>query len=445
MGTLISLALPGMMGLVFLTWGIIVVRAWAPAAARRGGHWALEAILLICGPITTVAIAMYPEDVTSGGVFHAINRAATLVTVALSLLVIFKAVETPRKHAGAILAAVVAFFCALGISTFAGAVPAFPEAYWTTPLILLAFVVYGGYTSEWLLRTARIMLRVILVLSFAAMIFMPDIAFNLEQPRTFFGINRLQGIVTHPNGFAALAVLGIFLELHARSRLAWRLLFVMAVLLAQSSTGLIALVIGLLVMQNALSKAARVLLYLAGVAALLAAIFGAGDWLVTTLLPEQAATLTGRTAIWAAALQGFRLSPVFGYGPTLLGEEFRNDYLPNFGAAAQAHNQWIQTLGGEGLLGAASLVILGLVLIVAAARTRHATSGLSVALVAVLLIRCVTETPLRPSGPGAGTLTLIVILGLLATGLSDLGPKAEPQLRQAPQTPRKTAARQQLR
>lgn len=432
MGTLISLTMPCLIALAALVWGVIIVRAWAPAAARRGGHWALEAILVICGPITTVTIALYPEDGSSSGPFPAINRAATLVAVALAALITFKAVHAPRKHAGVLLAAVAAFYGALGVSTFAGAVPAFPEAYWTTPLILLAFLMYDGYSSEWLLRMARIVLRIILLLSLAAMFLMPNVAFNLEESRTVFGIHRLQGVMTHPNGFAALVVLGFFLELHARTRLGWRLIFVAAAVLAQSSTGVIALVLGLLVMQNALSKFARVLIYLAGTAALLAATFGAGGWVMATFLPEQSATFTGRTAIWAAALQGFRLSPIFGYGPTLLGDEFRNRYLPNFSAAAQAHNQWMQTLGGEGLIGAASLVILGLVLIVAAARTRDATAGLSVALVVFLIIRCVTETPLRPGGPGAGTMMLIVVFGLIAATPSEQGSKAEPKAAAAP-------------
>jgi O-antigen ligase len=421
-----------MAGLAAIIWGVIIVRAWAPAAKRRGGHWALEAILIICGPIMTATVAMYPPDTASDSIFPTINRAAALVVVALAVLVLGASFKKPRQHAGWLLFAVVTFYAALGLSTFAGVVPAFPEAYLTTPIVILAFLVYGGYTSAWLLRTAQVVLRIILLLSFAAIFLMPDIAFNLEESRTVFGINRLQGIVAHPNGFAALAVLGFLLELHGRSRLVWKVLFLGAVVVAQSSTGVIALIIALLVMTNAFSKFVRVFLYLGGVVVLLAALFGFGEWLVATFVPEQAATLTGRTAIWAAALYGFQLSPIFGYGPTLLSADYRGLYLQNFEAAGQAHNQWVQTLGGEGMVGAASLVILALVLIMAAAHTKHSTSGLSVALVAFLVIRCVTETPLRPSGPGAGVLTLIVIFGLLATSLSELGPKEPPQPKQAP-------------
>lgn len=419
MGTILSLALPGLVCLAGILWAYLIVGAWRPAAERRGGYWALEAILLICGPITTVAIAMYPPGGTPS-VFQEINHGANLTAVALAAWVILKAVSHPRKNAGWVTFAVLTFYAVLGVSTVGGVVPDFPEAYWTTPLVVLAFLVYGRYSSEWLLKMSRLVIRLIVVLSFAAILLLPQIVFNLEEARTVFGIHRLQGLMGHPNGFAALAVVGFMLELHARSRLIWRGMFLVAVILAQSTTGIIALVIGLLVMTNALSKAFRVALYLGAVATLLIALFGGNEWLMSTFVPEQAGTLTGRTAIWAAALVGFQLNPWFGYGPTLLGQEYRNSYLPNFDAAAQAHNQFVQTLGGEGITGLASLVILISVLLFAAFRVRKSTDGLSVALVMYLVVRGVTETPLRPAGPGSTTFILIVVFGLLVATLSEI-------------------------
>lgn len=420
-----------MVALSALVWGLIIVRACAPGAERRGGHWALEAILLICGPVLTLTVALYPESAGEpGGIFPMINRAASLGAVALAVVVLLAAIKKPRQHAGLILLAVGAFYSALWMSALAGVVPAFPEAYWTTPLVILPFLIYGGFSTDWLLRTARVSLRLIVVMSFAVMFLMPDIAFNLEEARTVFGINRFQGIVTHPNGFAALAVLGLLLELHGRTGLVWKLLFLAGVVLAQSSTAYIALLIALLVMAGSLSIFLRVAVYIAGLGMVLGVLFGGVDWL-QKLLPEQAGTLTGRTAIWEAALFGFQQGPFFGYGPTLLGLEFRNVYLPGFDAAAQAHNQWVQSLGGEGVVGTVALALLVLVLVTAAFRTKGITSGLSVGLVAFLLVRCITETPLRPSGPGSGAFTIILIFGLLAASLSEVGP-TPPTTKQAP-------------
>ncbi len=425
MGTVISLIFPGLSALAGLVWAIIIIRAWAPAAERRGGHWALEAILYICGPATTIFVALYPVDGSMTGPLPGLNRAATLAALALAVIAMIDSPRHPRRHTGGVAVGVLIFYLAFWLSAIGGVVPAFPEAYWTTPLIVLAFLFHGGYSKEWLLRTVRIALRIILVLSVGVMFLLPDMAFNLEESRTLFGLHRLQGIVTHPNGFAALAALGFLLELHARSRFYWKVLFIVGFVLAQSTTAYIAVIVGLLVMRSALSKTLRVLLYMGGMAVGFGVIFGAGPWLVSTFVPESAGTFTGRTAIWAAALRGFQMNPAFGYGPTLLDEEFRNHYLPNFEAAAQAHNQMIQTLGGEGLVGLTALAILMLVLLVAAVRSYSATGGLSVALLVFLAVRFVTETPLRPSGVGTGTLVLVVIFGLLAASQTAPGTAAK--------------------
>src|SRR5690606_20322169 len=67
---------------------------------------------------------------------------------------------------------------------------------------------------------------------------------------------------------------------------------------------------------------------------------------LTGWLPSDVSTLTGRTTIWAASLEAFKMYPVFGYGPTLLNEDFRARWLGDFSAAGQAHNQLFQDLGG---------------------------------------------------------------------------------------------------
>lgn len=379
----------------------------------------LEGLIFICGPLSTLAVAMYPLTGGASSLFTVFNRALAYVAIALSVAAILGAVRTPSRKATGLLVSVVLFYAALFMSSIGGIIPAFPEVYWTTPLVVFAFLFNQRYSLEWLLRMARIAVRVIVILSFAMLFVAPETAFNIEEARTVFGFHRMQGIVAHPNGFSAIAGFGFLLELHSRSKIAWRILFTLAIVLAQSTTAYIAIVTGLLVMHTVLGKFLRFSLYIAGVALLSLAAFG-GNGFLSQLLPEKASTLTGRTDIWAAALYGFQQSPIWGYGPTLLGDEYRSMYLPNFDAAAQAHNQWIQTLGGEGLVGLFSLMILTTVMLVYAVRSRVATSGLSMAMVLFLVVRCVTETPLRPSGFNIMTLMLVVTLCTLAA--SDRGP-----------------------
>lgn len=411
MGDSLSYIIPACIGLAFAVWAVILIPAWARSAERRGGVWSLEGLMFICGPMMTLAIALYPATDASSGPFPMINRYAGYAAAALSLVAILSSLQTPRRGASGLITAVLMFYAALWLSALAGVVPAFPEPYWTTPLMVFAFLLHGGYSREWLLRTTRIAVRIILILSFAAMVIKPDIAFNLEEARTVFGVHRLQGILTHPNGFSALMGFGLLLEFRARSRVGWKLLFLAGIVLAQSTTGYIAVVMGILLMQNGLSKFLRGFAYVGAVVALGTAALGGVDWLIS-FLPDKVDTLTGRTVIWSAALQGFQLGPIFGYGPTLLDIDFRGQYLPNFDAAAQAHNQWVQSLGAEGILGVSSLAILTLVMLAYAFRAR-ARDGLSLALVATLIIRGMTETPLRPSGFGLSTLMFVVTLAVL--------------------------------
>ena len=102
--------------------------------------------------------------------------------------------------------------------------------------------------------------------------------------------------------------------------------------------------------------------------------------------------LSGRDRIWVVALDAWQESPVFGYGPTIWGPEFRQSIGMNF--AFSAHNQFLQSLSSAGALGIFGLLIYLVTLLTYALRFAKSTGGLSLSLGVFLLLRSLTETPL---------------------------------------------------
>ena len=129
----------------------------------------------------------------------------------------------------------------------------------------------------------------------------------------------------------------------------------------------------------------------------------------------QLISLTGRDQIWTIAWEEWRANPVFGYGPSIWSEEFRQGIgLPN---ATNAHNQFMDTLARSGTVGAVGLVIYGLVLMVMSFRYARATGGLSLALFLALALLSISEVPLILFGYGTelfGHLLLVVTLASAA-------------------------------
>jgi O-antigen ligase len=122
--------------------------------------------------------------------------------------------------------------------------------------------------------------------------------------------------------------------------------------------------------------------------------------------------LTGRGVIWDVAIEVWQQNPLFGYGPKLWDPEFRKSIGMSF--AFSAHNQFMQTLSGAGIIGMLGLLAyLGIVLRYAVGLA-HATKGLSLALGLFLVIRCMTETPLSTSTLFNGDLlTHLLVFGFL--------------------------------
>lgn len=401
------------LGLAAVVWAVVVAPVWVRRCRETGGHWALSGIVYLSGPVNAVIQLTYPGG-TPAGFSLLLARGNTVLAWTLGVVALLSAIRTPRRRQGLLIAALLAFYAALFVSSAVGFQPAAPpEEYFITPLLLVPFVLHGGYRWRWLVVVLRRALRALVVLSLASIPLLPSIAYDPECCRAIFGIQRIQGVTGHPNTLAILACFAVILELRG-GRLLWLIPELAAMLVAQSTTSWVALALGLLVIAGRLGRTARITATTVGLCAIVFAV--TDPQIVNDFFPPEFFTFTGRTTIWQAALEGFRLSPVFGYGPNLLDDQYRAAYLGVFDAAGQAHNQIVQTLGGQGLVGLAALILVLIATVRSSIRAAAPTAGLSIALAVALAARLLSETPLNPQGSTSTLLLLIALFGVVASG-----------------------------
>ena len=228
---------------------------------------------------------------------------------------------------------------------------------------------------------------------------------------------RLHGLASHPNTLGYIAAAAMLLGLHPalryRREWAWQGVALAALFLSQSKTMWVAAAVALAFraalqvgtlppIKRALSHVA--LLGAAGAGVLAVALLGSN-------IDPGDITLTGRTTLWQVTLGEWTANPLAGYGPQLWYDAYRT--AQGYAWAGQAHNQVVQALGQAGYLGLLGLLLLLAGLFRAAWLSRVATGGASLALVALLVVRGVSETPLR-FGLDVGALVLLAVY-LVAT------------------------------
>ena len=260
------------------------------------------------------------------------------------------------------------------------------------------------------------------------------------------GLPRFAGLASHAVSMGLLAQLGLLcllarpFERRWLQRSAWALGLVVLVI-AQSKTAWLAFLLsaGVLLLwrhggqlRQRLSDPLRptpgvltlVLLMLSVVAISGLVMFGnlgeRLDRFFSSSEGAQLASLTGRDRIWTIAWDEWARHPVFGYGPQLWGEAYRQAIgMPN---ATHAHNQFMDTLSRAGSVGAAALLGYALLLAVLSLRFARATRGLSVALFVSLLLRAMSEVPLLLFGYGPELISHLLLLMTLAAAQAQRAP-----------------------
>jgi len=300
-----------------------------------------------------------------------------------------------------------------------GAKPSFDQKSLYAFVAYFAFFLVAQQQPDRLFKIARWALLLFLLGSAMAIPVRP--AALLEFGFTGFlpGINfRYYGLATHANTMGPLAVACLILlwryPIPARwlNYAAWALTSA-SLLFSQSKTSIaigVAVFIYLWIYRRRSVLAARAdgsraqfaLLMWTSLCIVLAALtlgilLGSNylDWAIgrfENVTGGQWATFTGRTRIWALAWHEFLSHPVFGYGPTIWDPVYR--FYAQLPFAAHAHNQLMQSLSSAGAVGGATVLFYAFMLLVFAVRANARSGGISIALVGLILVRCIFEVPL---------------------------------------------------
>jgi hypothetical protein len=386
-------------------------------------------ILLYCclGPIIGGRDLYAPDVLVSprgaGKWFTRLVVFATLtVCVARSLAAAFSGENRSAGGGGLFVAVGLLFLTNNILSSALGTHPDFKHDQYYALFLFAAVYASRTQDPETVIRFAKVGMLIFLAASCVASVVAPQLTLERNYPSLLPGVSiRLWGLDTHANSMGPLALVYLLLAIHQPFERRWlqRLGIVVGaivLLLAQSKTtwiaGLIAGPLLLVLRSRALGPPAFSLLalgVLAGAALLLLPALGVSlEDILETRQGRDATELDGRDVIWSLALQEWMRNPLFGYGVTMWNDAYRMQIGLNH--AVSAHNQFLQSLSVAGSMGLIGLLVYLGILLRYTIRAWRGSRGLSVALLIVVLLRCLTETPLSIDGfLGTGFVTHLLL------------------------------------
>ncbi len=345
--------------------------------------------------------------------------------------------ENRGARGGALLGAFLLFF--LTNTVLAGALGTYPEFkhdQYYVPFLFAAVYASRTQDPELSIRYAKAALLFFLGASCIVALVAPDIAIERNYRSWLPGVTiRFWGLETHANSMGPLALLYLFLAVHQPFDNRWLQRLGMALgigvlLLAQSKTTWSAAAIAiplLLVLRHGIWRAAAFSLVGLGMLAALALLFAPAleeplGALAQSEAAQDATGLTGRDIIWSVAIQEWMRNPLFGYGISMWDEAYRMQI--GLDHAVSAHNQFLQALSVAGSMGLIGLLAYLGALGYYAMRGARASRGLSVALLVLIGLRCLTETPVSIDSflSGAFVTQLLLFQVALAQGANTRRP-----------------------
>lgn len=394
-----------------------------PGSLRRSSYWGQIAVVAMAlsaiAPLIAGARSFSIFGVAQEAPAEAYQIANALWLFAVVAGVIAIALGKRGSGNGFALGALYGLGVALALGSAVGA----PTASLAVGGLALALVCHAAWLSyverpEETLGRLRLIARGIVAISLVGALVAPGWAFMPGTAR-LLPVDRLTGVMQHPNALAVVACVALALEL-VRPRARWYRLFfglsASALLLTQSTTGLLLLLVIPLVVLLGTKPSWRVpvIFSVATAGAIAALTLNVTTILFDTFGVERLASFSGRTDIWDYAWGVIAENPWFGQGTFFLSEQ---DRLLHLGAglqqASNAHNQLVQTLGEGGLIGGLSLGVLFLATAWTAWSQRSIDGYGRVALWLAVWVSALTEVPLRPLGPSqlAAMIALPLLLG----------------------------------
>ena len=438
-------------GMAFLAACVMVlVQALFLEAENRAGRWLMPIAL----PMITLAIMLSTalskrnlkfaamdlrtiggEGGAGGGnllrMITAILLALSFAKILGSLVKLRSRVITEDTSNRTLFYCFIAFFVGnILLPSAFGFKPVFMHtAYYSVILFTAAFMARRE-PVEPIITGAKFMLLMMMLGSLALAAVKPDLVLETSYHGWVPGLNiRLWGLGSNANSIGPLALTLILLETLQPAKRRWFgwlcwLAALAVMLLAQSKTAWASsFIIGLVLVGYRHGRAegggiklgfAILLIGILAVAGLALLFVDVGhllDKLNASKAGTDITTLTGRAQIWAAAIEAWKTSPIFGYGLTAWGPEHRASIGMYF--AFHAHNQFLQSASVGGVFGLLTMVVYFLALLGASWRAAPRTRGGSLALMTFIALRCVTEAPLEISGVFIGETLMHLLLFIL--------------------------------
>lgn len=345
-------------------------------------------------------------------------RLSNLSIVGVAATVILIALIKRQRQEGAafLIGSWLVILVSMITSATLGEKPAFIHQNFYPSILLASLVLMPRIEPEQVAIQAKRILFILLVGSLVLAAAFPTRFAETSYVGIIPGFHiRLHGLAPHANSLAPLALLYLILAYWVRGKSPWHFMGVatasLVLILTQSKTvwaaGLLMLLVVVVVrLSQQFNEEMRVARMGPATLAIMSVFFGA-VLIVPALFTDAASgifqammadsevsTLTGRTDIWQATIDAWRSNPWFGYGPKLWDLEFRITHGAVL-AAWHAHNQYLQALGEAGIVGLVAMSIYTFALIYYAFKFSKRTRGTSLAMLVLLLVRTITEIPLR--------------------------------------------------
>lgn len=351
-------------------------------------------------------------------------RLTTALIVGASVVITLSALIRRDFGSGpglGLIALFIAYFASFYIvSGIFGSEPSFSHRNFYALFVFFAAYVTRDQGLDYFLSRSRDGLNIFIALGLIIGITLPHIAVQKGYGGIIPGISfRFWGVAAHANNLGPIAV--VFLLLLAWKPYKWislnmisALAALVSLVLSQSKTAWMAALIavmvwigyhlihtvrevreyrGMTLAQFAWLSIPAALIY--GVVVIMGMGIGLGwEDKILFYLGDERSFLTGRNVIWSITLKEWQANPIFGYGPSLWGAEFaaKQGYL---GVASNAHNQFVDALGSSGILGALCFSAYFFLLLKYAWSLAGSTRGYALALAIFVLVRCITEVPLK--------------------------------------------------
>lgn len=289
-----------------------------------------------------------------------------------------------------------------------------------------------------IIRATRNALMTLAVAGMAAIAITPNLVMDFNYTQGFIpGLPRFAGLTPHPVSCGMLTQITMFFvacypyEKKQINIIAW-LILTTSLFLTQSKTAWLSVLLcfSIFALANYRKQFSRALLnpsrpglavgiltftllgFAAPIMILMFSDIGAqARAFLASSEGAQLVSLTGRDIIWDAVFSEWQRYPVFGYGSDLLNFDSRLAIgMPN---AIHGHNQFVDTLGRAGLVGAVALAAYVASLTYWSWRYSHAFKGLPLVLYIMLFLRGVSEVPLTMYGYGAEFIGHLLLIGIL--------------------------------